>query len=174
MGWVTRVGRAGGPRRSRSGDGAAAVEFALVSSLLFLLVFAILDYGLWFNDSLNLRQGVREGARVGVVQNFAQSTCTQTDPMQKLACKTRAQIGSVTGTSYVKILTPDAAGWVKGKPLVVCGMVKSTGVTGLVPLPNDRILRSRTEMSIEVDTPKPSSEDYEETPPAGASWSWCS
>jgi hypothetical protein len=161
-------------RDARGDDGAAAVEFALVSSLLFLLVFAILDYGLWFNDSLNLRQGVREGARVGVVQNFNQSSCTQSNPMQKLACKTRAQIGSVTGTSYVRIVTPDAAGWAKGKPLVVCGMIKSTGVTGLVPLPNDRILRSRTEMSIEVDTPRPTAEDWSDTPPSGASWSWCS
>lgn len=161
-------------RRDRDDDGAAAVEFALVSSLLFLLVFAILDYGLWFNDSLNLRQGVREGARVGVVQNFATTGCAQTDPMQQLACKTKSQIGSVVGSSYVKIVTPDAAGWVKGKPLVVCGMVKVNPLTGLVPLPNDRILRSRTEMSIEVDTPKPSSEDYEQTPPTGQDWSWCS
>lgn len=169
MGWV----QIRGYRRQQREDGAAAVEFALVSSLLFLLLFGILDYGLWFNDSLNLRQGVREGARVGVVQNFAYSSCTQTDPMAKLACKTRAQIGAVTGDSYVKIVTPDAAGWKKGSPLVVCGMVKSDGVTGLVPLPNDRILESRTEMSIEVDTPTPSAEDYEDTPPAGASWSWC-
>ncbi len=172
MRWVNRRGPdlVRPPRRVDSG--AAAVEFALVSSLLFLLVFAIIDYGLWFNDSLNLRQGVREGARVGVVQNFAQPTCTQADPMQKLACKTRIEIGAVTGTSYVMIATPDG-GWKKGKPLVVCGMVKSDGVTGLVPLPNDRIIRSRTEMSIEVDTPTPSAEDYADTPPPGASWSWC-
>ena len=168
MGWVR-------DRRPRTADqdGAAAVEFALVSSLLFLLVFAILDYGLWFNDSLNLRQGVREGARVGVVQNFTATSCTQTDPMQKLACKTKAQIGAVTGTAYVKIVTPDAVGWKKGKPLVVCGMIKSDGVTGLVPLPNDRMIESRTEMSIEVDSPVPSAQDYEEAPPTGASWSWC-
>ena len=108
MGWVR-----GRRPRAADQDGAAAVEFALVSSLLFLLVFAILDYGLWFNDSLNLRQGVREGARVGVVQNFTATSCTQTDPMQKLACKTKAQIGAVTGTAYVKIVTPDAAGWKK-------------------------------------------------------------
>ena len=57
-------------RRTRSARGAAAVELALVSTILFTLLFAIVDYGLWFNDSLNTRQGVREGARRAVVENF--------------------------------------------------------------------------------------------------------
>ena len=53
-----------GPRRD---SGATAVEFALVAPILLLLVFGIIEYGLWFSDSLATRQGVREAARQGVV-----------------------------------------------------------------------------------------------------------
>src|SRR3954447_20890125 len=48
----------------RSGDrGASAVEFALVSPLLFTLLFATIDYGLYFADVLTVQQGVTDAAR---------------------------------------------------------------------------------------------------------------
>ena len=56
--------------QGRRDDGATAVEFALVVPILLLLVFGIIEYGLWFSDSLSTRQGVREAARQGVVANF--------------------------------------------------------------------------------------------------------
>ena len=51
----------------RGSRGANAVEFALVAPLFFLLVFGMIDFGLIFSDWLVLTNGVREGARVGVV-----------------------------------------------------------------------------------------------------------
>src|SRR6476469_2249505 len=54
--------------RRRSERGAAAVEFALVMPILFLLIFGIIDYVMLFFDSIGLRQGAREGARQAVVQ----------------------------------------------------------------------------------------------------------
>src|SRR5689334_20115931 len=86
-------------------DGAAVVEFALVSTLLFLIMFGVLQYGLYFNDALSTRQGVREGARQGVVRNFtAQPGCTsETTDMDRLRCNTRKQIDALTGTEYVKV-----------------------------------------------------------------------
>lgn len=157
-------------RRRHDSRGAAAVEFALVCVVLMPLLFGIIEYGLWFNDSLNVRQGVREAARAGVVKNFAYSGCNQTDDMAKLACKTKKEIGAVTGTPVVKIAAPN--GWVKAKPLIVCAMVKAD-TAGLVPLPNDRMIRSRTEMSIEVTDSVPSSTSYADTDPTGKNWSWC-
>jgi hypothetical protein len=140
--------------------------------VLFPLLFGILDYGLWFNDTLNVRQGVREGARAGVVKNFDATGCTGTD-MQKLACKTKDEIGAVTGDTYVRILTPD--GWHETDTLVVCAIVKSEGVTGMVPLPNNRMIYSKTSMSIEQDTPAPGTTSYTaDSAPSGGSWSWCS
>src|SRR5687768_15944686 len=57
-------------RPSSRDRGAAAVEFALVVPILLALMVGIVDYGLWFGDSLNARQGVDEGARQAVVKNF--------------------------------------------------------------------------------------------------------
>lgn len=156
-------------RESRGERAAAAVEFALVSLLLMPLVLGIVVYGLWFNDSLNVRQGVREGARAGVVQNFTATGCSGND-MAQLACKTKRQIGAVTGDAYVKISTPE--GWTKAKPLVVCAMVRSS-LPGLIPLPNDSLITSRTEMAIETTDAVPDVLSYTDTPPAGSSWSWC-
>ena len=150
--------------------GAAAVEFALVSLIFFPLLFGMIDYGLWFNDSLNARQGVREGARMAVVKNIPSCTPASTD-IDRIKCNTKREVGSLSGPTYIRVNAPE--GWAKGKRLVVCAMVKSNGVTGLVPLPGDRIIRTKTQMSIEV-VPAPSGgASAEDTPPTGANWSWC-
>ena len=163
-------------RRSRAPRGAAAVEFALVSLIFFPLLFGMIDYGLWFNDSLNTRQGVREGARMGVVGSFSDGTpaCNgQTDDLAKLRCNTKHQVGSLSGTTYA-MATVGPSGWGKGKPLIVCAMVKANGLTGLVPLPNDRIIRSKTQMSIEQSTTLNGATSAADTPPPGTDWTWCS
>jgi Flp pilus assembly protein TadG len=51
------------------------VEFALVIPLFLLVLFGIIDFGLALNDYNSVRQGVREGAREGVVGEFG-ATCT--------------------------------------------------------------------------------------------------
>jgi hypothetical protein len=140
-------------RSRRDETGAAAVEFALVTPILFLLVFGIIQYGLWFNDSLNTRQGVREAARMGVVGNYGATAGCAGSGMQKLACEATQQIDAVTGTEYVKV---NAASWTKGQPLVVCAYVKSDGGVGLLPMPGGGWIFSRTQMSIEKATPAPS------------------
>ncbi len=76
--------RVSSKRRER---GAAALEFGLVSPIVFAVLFGTLTYGLWFNDSLNLRQGLREASRQGVVENYGdQSSCGMTyaiDPLHQ-------------------------------------------------------------------------------------------
>lgn len=64
------------PRR-RSDDGASAVEFALVLPILLLLAFGIISYGTLFAQQLALNNGVRQGARLAVVEGSAasQKTC---------------------------------------------------------------------------------------------------
>lgn len=169
-------------RRRRTAHGAAAVEFALISILFFPLLFGMLDYGLWFADSLSTRSAVREDARKAVVQGTVRTSCdvaTYTY-LEKLRCDTRANVAPLAGQVYVKVTT-SSAGWVKGAPFVVCAMIKANGVTGIMPLPGDRIIKSRTEMSIEVDTTKPSGatgtgvQSSEDTLPSGfgKDWSWC-
>jgi Flp pilus assembly protein TadG len=66
--------------KGRSERGAAAVEFALVMPLLFLLVFGIIEFGFIFNKELSVTHSAREGVRVyalngagAAAQTFAQS-----------------------------------------------------------------------------------------------------
>jgi Flp pilus assembly protein TadG len=174
------------PLRSvRSSRGAAAVEFALVSVVMFPVLFGLLDYGLWFSDSINSRSGVREGVREAVVQATPSTACVSNsgypNALDKMRCQTKVEVGAISGKTYVMVKT-SADGWVKGKPLIACSMVKSTGVTGLVPLPKKRIIYSKTQMSIEEDGTKPSGatgtgvQSSSDSLPSGFGddWSWCS
>jgi Flp pilus assembly protein TadG len=58
---VSRRGRVHGER------GAAAVEFAIVASLFFMLVFGIIDFGFAFHSWNNAGNAAREGARKAAV-----------------------------------------------------------------------------------------------------------
>jgi Flp pilus assembly protein TadG len=51
----------------RKEEGAAAVEFALVAGLLFMLLFGMIEYGFAFFEMQTLRGATREGARVAAV-----------------------------------------------------------------------------------------------------------
>jgi len=53
----------------RGSKGANAVEFALIAPVFLLLLFGMIEFGLIFSDWLILTNGVREGARAGVVVN---------------------------------------------------------------------------------------------------------
>ena len=153
--------------------GAASVEFALVLTILLPVMFGIVDYGMWFADSLAVRHGVHESARLGVVQR---STCsTGATGLAKIACATAPQVGSVGGPTYVYVNAPQ--GWARGKPLVVCAMVQENGLTGITPLPG-KMVRAKAEMAIEVDTPVLTSSataagSAGDTAPSGTNWSWC-
>ena len=162
-------------RPDQRDSGAAAVEFALVVPVLLMLLFGMIDYGLYFSNALSVKQGAREAARQGVVGNFGDA-CSMTwsvapsDDLKKLGCTVVARTGVVTGETYVKVVLPD--GWAKGKPLVVCSMVRTGGATGFVPLPDSGVTVTKVQMSIEqagavVET------GGEQAPPAGQDWSWC-
>lgn len=51
--------------RSRGEDGAAAVEFSLVLTLIVLLVFGIVQFGTALNKYQGMQASAREGARFG-------------------------------------------------------------------------------------------------------------
>lgn len=56
-------------RRSvRREAGAVAVEFAFVVPVLLVLLFGIISYGILFSQQLALNNGVRQGARLAVVE----------------------------------------------------------------------------------------------------------
>lgn len=150
--------------------GAAAVEFALLVSAFLVLVFGMVDYGLWFSDSMAARQGVRDAARTGVVATF-EPCGTEIGELDRLRCTTHERIGTVTGSAYVRV---DASeGWRRGASLEVCALVASPGVVGLVPLPHDGVVAARTTMSIEDESVVPSATSSADALPAGLSWTRC-
>lgn len=57
-------GPSGAPSEIRE-RGATLVEAAIVFPLLFLVIFAILEFGLAFKDDLSVGHAAREGARAG-------------------------------------------------------------------------------------------------------------
>jgi hypothetical protein len=156
--------------------GAAAVEFALVVPILLAVMFGIVDYGLWFGDSLNIRQGVDEAARRAVVNDFG--SCPGASETEKTACVVKERIGAFGGTVYVKVSvigpapSKTAGNWAKGGQLLVCAMVKEEGLTGLTPMPKDGILHDLVHKRVEV-TAGSSVPDFSDTPPTGSDWAWC-
>jgi Flp pilus assembly protein TadG len=160
------------------------VEFALVVPILLLMVFGIVDYGLWFEDSIALRQGVREGARQGIVENFGATPCTgvvASANIQRLICTVKSDAGTATGTTYVKVEVLDENGanpgtaWKQGGTLRVCAMTADTSVTGFIPLPADGLIKSRVDMRIEQDDAGAATGPGggADAPPPGADWTWC-
>lgn len=147
----------------RTEDGAAAVEFALVVPLLFLLLLGIVDYGLYFSDSLAVRDGVRQGARQGSVEDFG--GC---ESLACLASSTRDRIDAVGGRAQVRV---EAADWDAGEDLVVCAVVVETGVTGLTPMPGP--VRSQVRTRIERDSASPGTSGQTGLDPTGEGWAWC-
>ncbi|HZD18739.1 MAG TPA: TadE family protein [Actinomycetota bacterium] len=49
-------------------EGASAVEFAIIASLLFLIVFGIIEYGRIYSEYQVFQAAAREGARVAAVR----------------------------------------------------------------------------------------------------------
>jgi hypothetical protein len=61
--------RGWGKRKGRDEGGQATLEFALVVLLLFLVMFGIIDFARLFFAYATMANGVREGARYGVVHS---------------------------------------------------------------------------------------------------------
>jgi Flp pilus assembly protein TadG len=87
-------------RTRRADDGAAAVEFALVSTLLLTLLFGIVQYGYYFFQSQSATSSAREGARLAAV---GYDTCANF----RTALGDRTQ--GITIKSYSVTYTPSAA-----------------------------------------------------------------
>ena len=132
---------ASGDRRSavRAGGGGTRVRAGV--PVVFAVLFGTLTYGLWFNDSLNLRQGLREASRQGVVANYGTETCAMTympggEPsanIAKLMCRAQSDVGAMTGETYIKVVYLRRLGPRPGARRLRHGPRRPT--PGVVPLP---------------------------------------
>ena len=119
--------------------GASAVEFALILTPLIILIFAIFEFGILFNNWIALTYAAREGARLAAVDAYDEA-------------KVRARAPSVS------ILSVD----VSPKPLGEIGSPVTVTVTGnvlnfslpLVPGTQKNItLTSKVTLMIEYKNP---------------------
>jgi len=64
---VTGLRRRGGRSdRTRTERGAALVEAMVITPVILMLIFALIDYGLYFRDDLTASNAARAAARTGV------------------------------------------------------------------------------------------------------------
>jgi Flp pilus assembly protein TadG len=94
--------------------GASAVEFAIIISLLFIVLFGIIQFGIAYNRYQGLQAAAREGARVASVGDSpanvrervrrAQSLFNQADVQVKIDSSTD------NGSSWSSAICDDASG----------------------------------------------------------------
>jgi hypothetical protein len=166
------------------------VEFALVAPVLFLVLFGIIDYGLWFADSITIRQAAAAGARQGSAwadgstAPWGTATCGQWDlgtspEIQALGCSIVNHAQTLGEPVHVKIQILNAtldqsAGttWSTPNAVRVCLLQEHDSISGFIPLPGD-MLTASTDMPIESVTGRTLTPGGQTDLPPGANWDWC-
>jgi Flp pilus assembly protein TadG len=152
-------------RRGDAERGAALVEFAIVLTLFFLLIFGMIEFGNDYNNYIAVRNGTREAARMGVVNDLSgapsctiagttvtppstiTATSTTADATNALICKTKSRIGLGNATKVQIVVPPSAT---IGGTLQVCASYPVTSITGLVaPFVSGKKLVSSVTMRLE-------------------------
>jgi Flp pilus assembly protein TadG len=100
-----------GSRRGRiHGErGAAAVEFAIVATLFFCLVFAIIDFGFAFHSWNNTANAAREGARKAAVDSTVQDVIDRTKAAASTLDPTKLTV-TVTCSHIAGVFSSTACG----------------------------------------------------------------
>lgn len=158
------------PARGSRDRGASAVEFALLVPVLVLLLLGILQYGVWFTDSIGLRHGAREAVRSAAVTEFSPCTGPGSDAAAKTACLAKERSGVLAKDVYARVLVRSSS-WTEGGRLTVCLMADEQGF-GFGPLPGDGVLRTKATSRIEVDNVPATVSSYTADAPT-RDWSWC-
>jgi TadE-like protein len=147
--------------------------------LLLMLLFGIIDYGIYFSDGLAAQGGVQAAARRGVV-----TTCDTSDCLSDIADLVRQDTDTVAGGQvFVSVAVvrgspgapslsalatsdegdggvgPGPPTWSRANDLLVCSVVEVGGLTGVVEaltsptpvelFPNGGTVRSKARMRIE-------------------------
>jgi Flp pilus assembly protein TadG len=146
----------------RDESGAALVEFALILTLFFLLVFGMIEFGIDYNNYIAVRNGSREAARMGVVNDLSNApSCkingttvtppanptNSTDATNALICKAKSRIGLSSASTKIKISVPNPQ---IGQTLQICADYPVDSITGLIaPFVAGKTLVSNVTMRLE-------------------------
>ena len=88
-------------REGGRGQGQALVEFALVVMFLFILLFGIIDFSRLFFAYATMSNGVREGARYGIVHHGDDAGIEE---------QARDMMVVIGGEATIQIIYPDTDG----------------------------------------------------------------
>lgn len=157
-------------RRAAGDRGAAAVEFALVATVLFPLLFALVDYGVYFADVIAVQRSAGEIARAvtlsadgptgtGGLDATGVAGCTRAgspvpDPLQLAACTAAGRTRTLTGAVHARARSLDAAGgplldWGTGGTLRLCLVSVHPPILPLIPFPDGGRIEARVDMPVE-------------------------
>jgi len=113
-----------GPRPSRVGrrlgwgrreDGAAAVEFAIVASLFFMLVFGIIDFGFALHSWNNTANAAREGARKAAVDSSVSDITQRVRDAATTLDQTKLTVSVLCSRNNAPFATcPVGSSWLQG------------------------------------------------------------
>jgi len=96
----------------RREEGQTMVEFALVAPLLVLILFAVIQFGVIFNDYIALTDATRAGARKAAVSRFEE------EPLEVIDAKVRASASGLDMDKLVVDVAVDPA-WEHGADVTV-------------------------------------------------------
>ncbi len=125
-------------RRAREERGASLVEFALILPLLMLFVFGIIEFGGTYNNFVSLRNGVREGARLAVVNDQSNGD---------ILTETKQRIGLDASQTKVRVVLN---GTHVGDTVTVCASYPAYNITWVMrPFLGNRVVTSSVTMRLE-------------------------
>lgn len=130
---ASRASTQGG--RLASGErGASAVEFAIIASLLIMLVFGIIQFGIAYHRQQGLEAAAREGARTASIGATQTEITTRVRTAQSLFTGTDVLVdysfSGDDGVSYTPIAASGA-----NRPCQTAGIGKLVKVNVRVPPP---------------------------------------
>lgn len=140
------------PRRRRgrrAQRGVAAVEFALVLPVLLILLFGIIEMGLFLYDKAVITNASREGARAGVVLKSPKPTASD---VQTVVTNYTSSYLLTFGTQNTPVVTTTGAGGNFGQPLSVTVTYQYNGLAlgrMVAPITGALTLSSTTVMNNE-------------------------
>jgi Flp pilus assembly protein TadG len=164
--WRERDVASSRPRLRRRSDesGVALVEFALIAPVLFLVLFAILDFGRALNYWQDATHLTAEGARYAAVDNNPGSGSGQTLQQYLLAQADSAELkngsGSVTTPLRLRVTFPNGGTPAAGDPVKVsaCFKFKWLPILNLLgsTIRSDSTMRLEKAPTLSNYTPNPS------------------
>lgn len=130
--------------------GAEIVELAIVATLLFAVLLAIIDFGYAFGQNLDVKNGAREGARLAAVSADSNTSASTNCSDIVSAIKTRM---SDTTSSNVKVyMTYSGSGLVaNADTLTVTVSYPRSSLTGFTTALIGGYMHSTVTMRLEQD-----------------------